>query len=170
MEATKQIVCRKICEEANKSDSLCEIEKAKEHPNEEKQKFYYGQAQKWLNMTMKYMWLTGLWKDEFDRLLPMLHIPVDSFIIEAVWHEGFEEDGRGWIKDEDVQKLSVNLPCENTKRKGKYADDKTVSWSKWNDSEYINFQTSLRSWCKDEAPIIWEGRAWIKIANRRGSL
>lgn len=159
--------CENIIEEAKNSPALSEKKNAKEP-----QKFYYGQAQKWLNMTIKYMWLTGLWKDEFGRLLPKIHIPVDSFIIEAIWHEDFNEDNKGKIEDYSIEKLSVTLPCENKKRQYKYASDKVTSWSIWSYEEYSKFQTSLREWCERNniCPLLWEGQAWIKIANKRSSL
>lgn len=163
--------CEEICTAARESESLAVIEHAKEHENEKNEKLYYGQAQKWINMTLKYMWLTDLWKDKFDALLPVLHIPVDSFIIESIWHEGFEENKNGWLNKADVNNLSIVLPCENDRRQYKYSSEKVVPWSKWNYVDYEKFQKKLREWCKnkDIYPLIWEGRAWIEIANKRSS-
>jgi len=47
------------------------------------ERFTYGQAQKWVNMTLKYMWMTGLWDKELSHLKDFLHVPVDSYILEA---------------------------------------------------------------------------------------
>lgn len=64
--------------------------------------FSYGNAQKWVNMTMKYLYiLSGIFhkfnfnkdcnfEDYYDRigkLYEELQVPVDSFIIESVWDE-----------------------------------------------------------------------------------
>lgn len=160
-----RIACEKeITANANKSTVLSRAKDAQK-------KFHDGQSQKWLNMTMKYMWLTGLWKNEFERLMPVIHIPVDSFIIEAIWHEGFEEDEKGRLIDiDDLKKLSVELPCDNKKRRYKYADYKIKPWSQWDYDEYETFCTTLRAWCEEQkniCPLLWEGQAWIKIANKR---
>ncbi len=40
--------------------------------------FYYGQAQKWINMTMKYLYVIGEYT--FDGIFQYLHIPVDNYI------------------------------------------------------------------------------------------
>ena len=47
--------------------------------------FTYGNAQKWVNMTMKYLWLLGLLDNTVD--CEKLHIPIDSFIIDTIWSE-----------------------------------------------------------------------------------
>lgn len=44
--------------------------------------FTIGQSQKWLNMTLKYLWLLNILLDGLNE--EYLHIPVDSYIIEAV--------------------------------------------------------------------------------------
>lgn len=124
--------------------------------------FNYGQAQKWLNMTMKYMWLLGLRQNDFARLLSVLHIPVDSYILQAVWEQDKEHD--------------VALPLNKGKKReneDKYSDGKdgkVVAWSQWNYTQYNDFQTNLRNWCKKykkATPLKWEGSAWIEIAQER---
>lgn len=109
--------------------------------------FNYGQAQKWLNMTMKYMWLLGLRQNDFARLLHVLHAPVDSYIMEA------------------ASKCPVAIQRKDGQY-GKYQEGVSKPWSQWNYEEYIEFQNALRKKLS-EAPIIWEGPAWIKVAERR---
>lgn len=75
------LACEKIQETADNCNALGEGKK-----------LYYGQAQKWLNMAMKYMWLLGLRQNDFARLLSVLHIPVDSYILQAVWEQDKEHD------------------------------------------------------------------------------
>lgn len=41
--------------------------------------FTYGQAQKWLNMTLKYLYTIE--QEKFSKVLPFLHIPIDNIII-----------------------------------------------------------------------------------------
>lgn len=115
----------------------------------------YGQAQKWLNMTIKYMWLLGMWESDFEKNIKVIHIPVDSYIIEAVWE--YE---------------SVDLPLkEKSKRKGEYTNpsEHVEAWSRWEKEEYISFQNSLREQLSSDRtnPIEWEGRAWINVAKKK---
>ena len=42
--------------------------------------FYYGQAQKWINMTMKYFCV--LYLSEANRIIHLMHPPVDSIFFE----------------------------------------------------------------------------------------
>ena len=47
-------------------------------------------------MTIKYMWVTERWKDKLDKLMNVLHVPVDSYIIEGVWNrDGWEDVLKG---------------------------------------------------------------------------
>lgn len=43
--------------------------------------FTYGQAQKWINMTIKYLYILKVYS--FDSVLQCLHIPVDNYILEV---------------------------------------------------------------------------------------
>ena len=47
-----------------------------------KARFTYGQAQKWVNMTLKYLWLLDMLPNGLSEA--ELHVPVDSFILEAL--------------------------------------------------------------------------------------
>lgn len=146
--------CLKIIEKAQQGDVLDIIEN--KYGNS--QRFYYGQAQKWLNMTIKYMRMTGKWDEEMLPRVFFLHVPIDSYIIEGVW----EKDG--W---EDLLK---GIIVDNKEKTGKFRSDKVVPWSKWNVTQYKNFQMALRKKLEnEEAPIIWEEKIWIKIAKKRAS-
>lgn len=116
--------------------------------NRENESFYYGQSQKWLNMTLKYMWITGAMKTK-GNIEKFLHIPVDSYIIEAVHKVN-----------------TVKLP---KKEKGGYGIEKFVSWSKWTKSDYCSFQMSLRPLYKNEGklPLEWENQKWMEIFQKR---
>ena len=43
--------------------------------------FYYGQAQKWVNMTWKYLYILG--EEIPEPLFACLHVPVDNYIFDA---------------------------------------------------------------------------------------
>ncbi len=133
------------------------------------EKLKYGQTQKWLNMTLKYMWLIGLLDDCF---IYCLHVPVDRYIMEAA-------AGRN-RKDTKLSTkgIDVDLPGKNGEKIKSYSDDKALSWSKWegvedfdeaDKSDYHGFQYSIREnldklHIECESPIEWEGDAWIKVA------
>ncbi|MFQ9115662.1 hypothetical protein [uncultured Eubacterium sp.] len=132
------------------------LEKAEEEKDVLKEKMHYGQAQKWLNMTLKYMWLTGIWESEFNtgNLLPELHVPVDRYIIEAVWKN---------------KNITLPLKGVNRNKDYKHPADKVEAWSKWEGSDYDKFQESLKQELKKEGmiPILWENSKWIEIAKKR---
>lgn len=47
--------------------------------------FHYGQAQKWLNMTMKYLYVIGEYT--FDGLFQYLHVPIDNYVFNIAKKE-----------------------------------------------------------------------------------
>ncbi|MGN1195203.1 MAG: hypothetical protein ACI4SB_06945 [Acutalibacteraceae bacterium] len=108
--------------------------------------FTYGQAQKWLNMTLKYLWLLGLLPKDFDNNL--LHVPIDSYIIEAA--------------KANKEELPDGLGIDKNKSE--------TSWSAWNDSEYEEYQKAIKAAIDNDtkfgSPIEWEGKAWIEIAKK----
>ena len=108
--------------------------------------FTYGQAQKWVNMTLKYLWL-------LDRLpegltAKSLHVPIDSFILEKLQ----EENGDGIKRDGDTYKY------------------KGESWSQLDDYDaYLDIQAKIVQIAGKALPIEWEGSAWMDIAKKRSN-
>ena len=45
------------------------------------QPFTFGLAQKWVNMTIKYLWILGGFDDEYEELI---EVPIDSFVISKM--------------------------------------------------------------------------------------
>ncbi len=92
----------------------------------------YGQAQKWVNMTMKY--LCVLYEGQCDwlnKIYSFLHIPIDSIILDKARKEFPNE-----------------FPVNNT------------PWSQLSREEYITIQNKFRAVIKDVALIDWEFKAW----------
>lgn len=92
----------------------------------------YGQAQKWVNMTMKY--LCVLYEGQCDwlnKIYSFLHIPIDSIILDKA-KKDFRND------------FSVN----------------NTPWSQLSRDEYITIQNKLRAVIKDVALIDWEFKVW----------
>lgn len=115
------------------------------------EKFTIGQAQKWVNMTLKYLWLlnalpTGV-KPEY------LHVPIDSYIIEIAY------DNKN--KFENALGLLEEKPKE--------------SWSKLPEYKtYFKIQEAIRKAIKtnttnETIPIKWESLAWIEVAEKQAN-
>lgn len=56
------------------------------HPTRAGFEFHYGQAQKWLNMALKY--LAVLDHPDVQRVYPYLHVPVDLYVYNEAAREG----------------------------------------------------------------------------------
>ena len=128
--------------------------------------FSYGNVQKWVNMTLKYLYLLYelyqsyspnclfcvKYKNVMKKYAKKFHIPIDSLIIEALW-------------DTDIA-----LPITGEKQ-GAYSSEKVAAWSKWEDKSYDNFQKTLQKNAKkvlgNQSQLEWEGSAWIKAAKKR---
>lgn len=126
--------------------------------------FSYGVAQKWVNMTMKYMVITAdlcaLCDDDFgfvqkfgDMIAKFrndFHAPVDRYIIDAAWKfANITPD------TEDHQESKPKRPKKCT-----------TPWSRWNPKMYEQFSGALKSELDKEgkSPLDWEGPAWIEQA------
>lgn len=127
------------------------IDKSNTKILKKEEKFTIGQAQKWVNMTLKYLWLlnalpTGV-KPEY------LHVPIDSYIIEIAY------DNKN--KFENALGLLEEKPKE--------------SWSKLPEyEEYFKIQEAIRKAIKTNAtketiPIKWESLAWIEVAEKQAN-
>lgn len=114
---------------------------------DEQKPFTYGQAQKWLNMTLKYLWLLDMLPEGLTK--KSLHVPIDRYIIQAA-------------NSKDKNEYGLGLKHELSK----------TSWSAWNDySAYIKYQQLLRNKIAEEYPLLdspidWEGKAWIEISKK----
>lgn len=146
-----------------------------------KKPFTYGIAQKWVNMTMKYLFVLraiyndckASWPSELgflDKYEKDLHVPIDGYIIEAAWNEE-----------------SVYLPLKDGAERGKaykYPHEHVEAWSTWDVSSadesgnepcayYKRFQKSVKKVIEEdkcESPLDWENKNWIRIAEHRKQL
>ncbi len=111
-----------------------------------KDTFSYGNAQKWVNMSLKYLCILyqiykkyypacGFCKNygkKIEKYEEDFHVPVDSYIINKGKEYGIAQD---------------------------------ISWSKWEKEDYTPFQDSLRasvSLEEGETLLEWEHKAWIE--------
>lgn len=64
--------------------------------------FTYGQAQKWVNMTLKYLYILGAYS--FDDIFEFLHPPIDNYILTAATEEfGIPRISVAWSKWDDYK-------------------------------------------------------------------
>ena len=92
--------------------------------------FHYGQAQKWVNMTMKYLSVIDSSKTAF--CFECLHVPIDSIVFDLAYEEfGLDRPANRWSR----------------MTKEEYIDYQESLRSK------IKENTGL-------APLLWEFRSW----------
>ncbi len=119
-----------------------------------------GQAQKWLNMTLKYLWLLYRLKLLEDNLSSFVckhqsyfHIPLDSYIIR-------------YIKREPKQKRMNDFPESNgLNNMYSIVGLSGSEWSKINDyKEYLEYQKTIRNDLSKSKmlPLQWELEHWHK--------
>ena len=139
----------------------------------------YGNSQKLVNMSVKYVVLLSSVFKELDKRneaqeelckigqfftknISNLDIPVDSFIIEALW----EKD-----KHDPKATIPIKKRIKNNTVLGAYSDDKYKPWSKWSQTEYETFEKSLKDYVEKQTEFKnafdWESHAWIDIAKGR---
>lgn len=105
------------------------------------QRFTVGLAQKWVNMTLKYLWILGAIDGD------NLHVPIDRNILIAATDTGNE--------------LGLGIQYD-------YLNNDFNNWPSWDNlDEYIDFQNRIRNEVNNthfNFPIKWENRAWIEYA------
>ena len=93
----------------------------------------FGHAQKWTNMFFKYMYIAD---ERMNGLLPFLHIPIDSIVLDGIERNNFPD------------KIKQYIP-------------KCRPWSKMDDYNiYIGFQREFRTLF--ERPLLHEFCLWNK--------
>lgn len=108
-------------------------------------KMSIGIAQKWINMSVKYVYVlkstcfesTDFFENHFDEYSDNFHIPLDSIMIEKI-------------------KTDLGIDSEE------YDITTWSSIDKYN--KYIEYQTAIKELFKNEAqaPIDWENKVWIE--------
>lgn len=92
--------------------------------------FTYGQAQKWINMTFKYLWLMG-YCEEIEK---ELHVPIDNIIIDKA-----KENGVNPPSSESWSNWNDYTIYENYQKKlQEFADKIAVTKIQWEYDNWIN--------------------------------
>ena len=118
-----------------------------------KARFTYGQAQKWVNMTLKYLWLLDMLPNGLSEA--ELHVPVDSFILEAL---------------KETQQFNTEENKITGSGESYYYNGE--AWSAISEyKNYKNLQEGIRNIAEKQgiSPIQWEGSAWMDVAKKRSS-
>lgn len=115
-----------------------------------KENLSYGQAQKWVNMTLKYMWLMGLIEE--PDIQKQLCVPVDNYILKALYDEQYNVDPFVIVKGDTYKVKQKN---------GKTA----YPWSKFPDAcFYYGLDEKIKSIIGDGMPLEWENKVWLKAS------
>ena len=99
------------CSELNPYDIIENVKKisdGKEFSGLFKQTFTFGLAQKWVNMTIKYLWILGVFDDEYEELI---EVPIDSFVISKMKSLGIDvsTDWSKWDCPEEYLQVQEDL-------------------------------------------------------------
>lgn len=122
--------------------------------------FKYGNAQKWVNMTVKYICIFDAlqkipeFHPQIENNIDKYHVPIDSYMINVIWKE-----------------TDIDLPMKDGKngREKEYANpsEYVKPWSKWDECTYKRVQKGIKESSNSSRILDWENEAWIKEARRR---
>lgn len=121
----------------------------------------YGQAQKWVNMTLKYLWMLGrldMLNAEDSEIIKNhakeFDIPLDSYILKYA----------AKAKKKSKETSSFEIP-ENTGLNSEVSFKSLggYEWSKINNyKDYQEYQKTLKDKIQQELPLLWELEHWHK--------
>jgi hypothetical protein len=97
----------------------------------------YGQAQKWVNMALKYCWVCGNGGFPLlDSWLMVAHVPVDNLILDKA------------VRERAVAERPLGV------------------WSQWTQDKYLKFQREIREFAEKQAmfPLELEFDWWLEMA------
>ncbi len=93
--------------------------------------FYFGQAQKWLNMTLKYIFVMGHDRlPDYEGLYELGHVPLDNIIIEGFKKHNPPPLSGSWSRLDDYE-------------------------------EYLGYQQWIRITFPDSSPLAVEFHLWL---------
>lgn len=123
------------------------IDKSKEYQELfEESQITVGQAQKWLNMSIKYMRMMGLLNKDIKS--EFIHVPIDNYIVDAVKKNG---------------KISELFEVESLGIEPTFSG----KWSKITEyKDYLKYQKTIQEELRKRncIPIVWESDAWMAEA------
>jgi len=116
--------------------------------------FMFGNAQKLINMTVKYMYIACYKNTDLREKFRFCHCPVDSYMLAYVWDE-LKRNKDDFLKQKGYTKTGRNAF--------------TASWSREEKSKgideparYSDFQQAVRRLAKDKFPIEYDYMHWTE--------
>lgn len=131
----------------------------------------YGQAQKWINMTLKY--LSVFEHDTYKAYYPYFHVPLDKYVLTYLEKDRNFVDTLSLLQngsdgDDNKDGRTTGKKLSEIMKKGK-ADD--FAWSRWDDyDEYMMVQEAFRQTYSDEIPLDKEFEIWNTAASKNPEL
>lgn len=189
----------KICDEVFENFSE-DLEKEVKNPDIIKQRgkrvFSYGNAQKWVNMTLKNLYIISAillkyspekWEDKPKWTMlynnaKHFHIPIDNYILQAAFESKELKHNPKCFDDESKSKIWIRR-VDKTTYKIKFEEADEYTWSQIPTyEEYLKVQNVLLylfrknprdrendQWIEIANSLDWENDKWIKIAKNRKS-
>lgn len=154
-----------------------------------KRVFSYGNAQKWVNMTLKNLYIISAillkyspvkWEEEDKLKWEMLynnakhfHIPIDNYILQAAFESDKSEQNPKCFDNKNESKIWIRR-VDKTTYKIKFEEADTYTWSQIPTYEkYLKVQNALLCCLSEEKSkansLDWENDKWIEIAKNRKS-
>ncbi len=125
-----------------------------------KNSLYFGQAQKWVNMTLKNLYVyseSNRTQLSLKSLLPYMHIPIDSIIMDIA------AGSKKCYVDNNTITYGIKKP--------KNGNNKEICWSKFDETTYKEYQKALTDKIKETHPsidpIIWELTHWSTVTSEK---
>ncbi len=174
--------CRNLPEDFNKFHrSLCKklidyysndklVIKKKNKRTDQPAELTYGQAQKWVNMTLKYLWLLyrfELIKDDravafIEKHQNSFHVPLDSYILRYV----AKQDKN---KKEDFSSSITDNGLKANTDFNEYWKSFGSAWSHIDAPDiYYEYQENLANAILKGSPLEWELNHWHKAIKYYG--
>lgn len=132
--------------------------------------FSYGNAQKFVNMTMKYLYMlsksSGLANSNsklvnaVKKSSKFFHMPIDSYIIDQLCiKEILDKEIQNRIKRKQLPKKKPLKDCS-------HPSEYIKPWSQWESEEYVEVQECIRKKADKGQYIVidWENDLWIERA------
>ena len=139
--------------------------------------FTYGNAQKWLNMTIKYLFIVNsvmemlgaaedfrkFYRNKFEKFEGYFHVPIDSYIIKSLWDEkAAVGETSEWLSLKEGKTLKNDTL-------GAYSTDKYTVWSQFDAGDYKKVKEHIADKIAEEgvSPMRWENEKWIGVAKEK---
>ena len=131
-------------------DKIIEVYKGTTDQSAPSNSLYFGQAQKWVNMTLKNLYVYSKSNNtslSLNSIIEYFHVPIDNVILDIA------SDAKTCYIDAPNRKYNVIKPSK--------------AWSKWNYEEYKDYQENLEKSIKPQGdvPIIWELKHWSTVTD-----